>query len=146
MLVFHDFCLFVRVFCVREPSQLVDLVELEISKAEPAISSYYDQKCCTSDPNLKALGIELREKLGEAITIFLKISGKPALLATQPKTKAAFMARSKYLNALHAIQGEAMGRIRAEGGPAEESEEYKVLNDAMIVTVQGISAGMNNTG
>ena len=125
---------------------LVDLVELEISKAEPAISSYYDQKCCTSDPNLKALGIELREKLGEAITIFLKISGKPALLATQPKTKAAFMARSKYLNALHAIQGEAMGRIRAEGGPAEESEEYKVLNDAMIVTVQGISAGMNNTG
>ena len=28
----------------------------------------------------------------------------------------------------------------------KESEEYKVLNDAMIVTVQGISAGMNNTG
>ena len=64
---------------------LVDLVELEISKAEPSISSYYDLKCCVTDPNLKALGIELREKLSEAITIFLQISGKPPRRAHHPQ-------------------------------------------------------------
>ena len=48
------------------------------------------------------------------------------------------------LNALHAIQGEAMG-LRAAGAPAEGSEAHGQLTDAMIVTVQGIAAGMQNT-
>ena len=125
---------------------LVDLVELEISKADPAVSSYYDKKCCAADANLTALGEELRTKLAAAVAIFLKISGKPSLLAEQPKTKKAFDARAKYLNALHALQGEAMGRMRAAGAPDEATDEYRQLNDAMIVTVQGIAAGMNNTG
>ena len=93
-----------------------------------------------------ALGEELRTKLAAAVAIFLKISGKPSLLAEQPKTKKAFDARAKYLNALHALQGEAMGRMRAAGAPDEATDEYRQLNDAMIVTVQGIAAGMNNTG
>lgn len=125
---------------------LVDLVELEIAKANPAISAYYDRKCCADDVNLTALGAELREKLDAAIGVFLKVSGKPALLAEQPKTKAAFDARDKYLNALHALQGEAMGRMRSSGAPDEASDTYRQLNDAMIVTVQGIAAGMQNTG
>jgi len=125
---------------------LVDLVELEISKANPAVSAYYDKKCCATDANLTALGAELRAKLDAAVAIFLRISGKPSLLAEQPKTKAAFDARANYLDALHALQGEAMGRLRAAGAPDETTDEYMQLNDAMIVTVQGIAAGMQNTG
>ena len=50
------------------------------------------------------------------------------------------------MNALHALQGEAMGRMRGADAPAEGTETYRCLNDAMIVTVQGIAAGMQNTG
>ena len=82
----------------------------------------------------------------EAIATFLKISGKPSLLAEQPNTKASFAARTQYLNALHALQGEAMGRLRGAGAPDEGSDVYRQLLDAMIVTVQGIAAGMQNTG
>ena len=127
-------------------SGLVDLVELEISKANPKVSAYYDAKCCSSDSNLTALGKELREKLDEAVATFLKIAGKSELLEDQPLTKAAFSARAHYMNALHALQGEAMGRMRGADAPAEGTETYRCLNDAMIVTVQGIAAGMQNTG
>ena len=116
-------------------------------QANPDVSAYYDAKCCGGDANLTTLGVELRQKLGEAIATFLKISGKQSLLAEQPLTKAAFAARSQYLNALHALQGEAMGRLRAsDGAPDEGTDVYRQLLDAMIVTVQGIAAGMQNTG
>jgi len=125
---------------------LVELIELEISKADPAISAHYDTQCCASDPNLVQLGKELRTKLGEAIDTFLLIAEKPALLDGQPKTKAAFEARTKYLNALHAIQGETMGRLKGSDAPAEETEMARHLSDALIISVQGIAAGMQNTG
>jgi len=126
---------------------LVDVIELELSKADPAVSALYDKKCCAADANLTALGVELRAKLADAISIFLRISGKTSLLADQPKTRAAFSARTKYLNALHALQGEAMGRLRATDAPVDEaSDVHRHLTDAMIVTVQGIAAGMQNTG
>ena len=60
------------------------------------------------------MGVELRGKLSEAIEVFLKISGKTELLQDLPKTKAAFAKRTTYLDALHALQGEAMGRLQEE--------------------------------
>ena len=40
----------------------------------------------------------------------------------------------------------AFAFMRGAGAPAEGSDQYKLLNDAMIVTVQGVAAGMQNTG
>jgi len=125
---------------------LVDLVEIELAKADPAVSRFYDAKCCASDEHLTALGVELRAKLDEARAAFLKISGKAFPLADQPRALDAFSLRTPYLNALHAMQGEAMGRLRSASAPAEDSDESRQLNDTMIITVQGIAAGMQNTG
>ena len=126
---------------------LVDLVEIEIAKADPSVSALYDAQCCAGDAQLTALGQarlssaahcgparcshasaaeppppppcpleqELRLKLAEAVEVFLAISGKPELLAEQPRARAAALARRPYLNGLHAIQGEAMGRLRKAG-------------------------------
>jgi phosphoenolpyruvate carboxylase len=126
---------------------LVDLVEIEIAKADPSVSALYDAQCCAGDAQLTALGQELRLKLAEAVEVFLAISGKPELLAEQPRARAAALARRPYLNGLHAIQGEAMGRLRKAGAKlAEGSDEFRKLQDAMIVSVQGVAAGMQNTG
>ena len=126
----------------------VDLVELELAKADPAVSALYDEKTAKAKElaPLRALGAELRAALAEATTTFLAIADKPALLADQPKTKAAFAARARPLDALHAIQAEAMGRLKTEGAPADGTDAHRQLSDALIITVQGIAAGMNNTG
>ena len=75
----------------------VDLVELELAKADPAVSALYDDKTAKAKElaPLRALGAELRAALAEATTTFLAIADKPALLADQPKTKAAFAARAR---------------------------------------------------
>jgi len=47
------------------------------------------------------------------------------------------------LLALHAIPGEVMKRLKDE---ESSSVAAQALNDAMTITVQGIAAGMQNTG
>jgi len=118
---------------------LVDLIELELSKAEPSVSDYYDAKLCT--PELKAVGDQLRAALTDAMVAVSAVAGHESLLENHPNTKASFALRRPYLLTLHAIQGEVMSRLRDA-----PDETRRTLTDAMTVTVQGISAGMQNTG
>ena len=117
---------------------LIDLVELELSKADPAVSAYYDAKLCT--PELQALGNQLRAGLEQAMTAVSTVAGHTVLLENHPNTKLAFALRRPYLLTLHAVQGEVMSRLKA-GSP-----DLEALTDAMKVTVQGIAAGIQNTG
>jgi len=115
---------------------LIDLIELELSKAEPAVSSYYDAKLCA--PELKAVGDGLRVALKEAMLAIKTVAGHSVLLENHPNTKQSFALRRPYLLSLHAIQGEVMARLL--------KKDDQSLTDAMTVTVQGIAAGMQNTG
>merc|ERR1719502_246144 len=124
---------------------LIDLVELELSKAEPDVSAYYDAKLCSAE--LKAVGDALRAALSDAITAVTAVTGHGALLDNHPNTKKSFALRRPYLLTLHAIQGEVMSRLQAEHPPADATpDDRATLTDAMTVTVQGIAAGMQNTG
>ena len=107
-------------------------------EADPAISAYYDKKCCASDANLTALGVELRGKLAEAVEAFNLGQAAAPLRAAQGQVG---------LRGAHTVpqraacdQGEAMGGC-ARPARREGSEAHGQLTDAMIVTVQGI-AGM----
>merc|ERR1712110_750575 len=87
---------------------LVDLVELELSKAEPTVSEYYDAKLCSSE--LQEVGDHLRSALSEATTTISAVAGHTVLLENHLHTKEAFALRRPFLLALHAIQGEVMAR------------------------------------
>eukprot|EP00965_Chrysotila_dentata_P189586 6173398-Pleurochrysis_carterae.AAC.1 len=155
---------------------LIDLIELELSKARAAehhprwgqissyqaakvmcatacacadatIAEYYDKELCTG--TLLDLGKELRTKLGEAIEVFLKVSGRAEPIADQPFTKQSFQMRQPYLYPLHVIQCEALKQSRAADPTATDEPSKKrlrALSDTIIVSIQGISAGMQNTG
>ena len=88
------------------------------------------------------MGDELRAQLQEAIGSITAVAGHTEILENHPHTKQSFALRRPYLLCLHAIQGEVMARLKAE-----QSEDLaRTLTDAMTVTVQGIAAGMQNTG
>eukprot|EP00316_Scyphosphaera_apsteinii_P000553 CAMPEP_0119332028 /NCGR_PEP_ID=MMETSP1333-20130426/81888_1 /TAXON_ID=418940 /ORGANISM="Scyphosphaera apsteinii, Strain RCC1455" /LENGTH=992 /DNA_ID=CAMNT_0007341765 /DNA_START=37 /DNA_END=3015 /DNA_ORIENTATION=+ len=118
---------------------LIELVELELSKAEPTVSELYDSKLCSSE--LKEVGDHLRSALSEAKTAISAVAGHAVLLENHPHTKESFALRRPYLLVLHAIQGEVMARIKDVN-----AERAGILMDAMTITVQGIAAGMQNTG
>ncbi|CAK9020345.1 unnamed protein product [Durusdinium trenchii] len=119
---------------------MLDLIDVELGKASPMITEHYESKT-VQDPDLKKLGAELREGLNQMITNILKVKGATSLLSSEPNLKMAINMRKPYLDTTHAIQAEVLKRLRGEEGEVEPE-----LRDAMIISIQGIAAGMQNTG
>ena len=82
-------------------------------------------------------------KLTTWIGSITAVAGHTEILENHPHTKQSFALRRPYLLCLHAIQGEVMARLKV--GATDERDE-RSLNDTMTVSVQGIAAGMQNTG
>ncbi len=74
----------------------------------------------------------------------LSISGHKNLLDAEPVTQNAVQLRNPYVDPLNYIQVEMLRRIRAVSDP--ESEEAQSLREVIGVTVNGIAAGLRNTG
>ena len=74
----------------------------------------------------------------------LAISGHANLLDEEPITQNAVQLRNPYVDPLNYIQVEMLQRIRALSDP--ESEEAQSIREAITVTINGIAAGLRNTG
>jgi len=95
------------------------------------------------------LGRELRERLGCAIRTVLEITGHAFLLEENPVLRRSIDVRNPYVDPINVIQVELLRRLRAvslpEDGP-EENDEVVLLRRALLVTINGVAAGMRNTG
>ncbi|KAI9199578.1 phosphoenolpyruvate carboxylase [Polychytrium aggregatum] len=123
----------------------LDLVQMTLSKADPRIAAYYDQ--CLVPPEYHSMGVKLRGHLQNCIDLVLEVAEQDHLLASDPVVARAIHSRLPFTDPLNLIQAEIIRRIRVE--PTEDGsvdEPHKDLMDAMIVTIQGIAAGMGNTG
>eukprot|EP00435_Cladocopium_sp_Y103_P063210 s990_g24.t1 len=119
---------------------MLDLIDVELGKSSPMITEHYESKTI-QDADLKKLGADLRAGLQQMIDNILKVKGASELLSQEPNLKAAITMRKPYLDTAHAIQAEVLKRLRGT-----EGEVPTELRDAMIITIQGIAAGMQNTG
>ena len=70
----------------------------------------------------------------------LATTGKPALLADYPVLKRTLDVRSAYLEPLHPLQIVLLQRDRAA------AEVHPRLERAILPTVNGLAAGLRNTG
>lgn len=120
---------------------MLDLIDVELGKSSPMITEHYESKTVQQDADLKKLGADLRAGLQQMIDNILKVKGASELLSQEPNLKAAITMRKPYLDTAHAIQAEVLKRLRST-----EGEVPVELRDAMIITIQGIAAGMQNTG
>ena len=74
----------------------------------------------------------------------LKISGHTTLLEKEPVTQQAIQLRNPYVDPLNYIQVETLRRLRALQD--QESAEAGSLREVMALTINGIAAGLRNTG
>ncbi len=81
------------------------------------------------------------EKTREAV---LSISGHSALLDNEPATQKAVLLRNPYIDPLNYLQVELLRRLRAEHN--QESRTAQKLRDVILLTINGIAAGLRNTG
>ena len=70
----------------------------------------------------------------------LRVTGHDRLLAGSPVLRRSIDVRNPYVDPINLVQVELLRRLRS--GEGEESE----LRDALLITVNGIAAGMRNTG
>ena len=117
----------------------IDMLEMVLAKADAQIAKAYDERLV--QPQLLALGAHLRDLLSQSCDIVLSLTGQPVLLAHSPETLEFISLRNTYLDPLHQLQAELLARSRAR-----EAALDSPLEQALLVTVAGIAAGLRNTG
>ena len=122
---------------------MLNNAEMSLLKADMGIAALYVELV----PD-KALGEEMfraiRAEYDQTRDIVLAISGHTNLLDEEPVTQNAVQLRNPYVDPLNYIQVEMLRRIRAL--PDQESEEAQSIREVISITINGIAAGLRNTG
>ncbi len=128
-----------REMCAEWPffSTRMAMLEMVFAKADSSLSAYYDDRLVP--PKLRRLGVKLREQLLADSRSVLDVSGAEKLLAQQPWIRKSIQLRNIYTDPLNMLQAELLQRQRGEPRQA-------ALEEAIMVTIAGIAAGMRNTG
>ncbi len=117
----------------------IDMLEMVLAKADADIARLYDERLV--QPDLLPLGAHLRDLLSQACSVVLGLTGQSQLLAHSPDTLEFIRLRNTYLDPLHLLQAELLARSRQQ-----EAAQDSPLEQALLVSVAGIAAGLRNTG
>ncbi len=123
-------------------STRIGMLEMVFVKADLWLAEYYDQRLV--DPALWDLGRQLRDQLTADINTVLTIANDAHLMADHPLIADSIALRNVYTDPLNVLQAELLHRARsaeAEGKPSDPNVEQ-----ALMVTIAGVAAGMRNTG
>jgi len=131
--------------------ELIDLISMIVSKTDFSVSKNYDDQLVSSEET-KKMGVEVREKLVQTRQSILDITKSESGGHHVALQRASNSIRAPYVDPLNVIQAELMKRFRAldqredESLTTEEEIEKQTLQDALIVSINGISSGMRNSG
>lgn len=122
---------------------MLNNAEMSLLKADMGIASLYVELV----PD-RALGKEMfqiiLDEYERTRDVVLSVSGHQNLLDEEPVTQTAVQLRNPYVDPLNYIQVEMLRRIRALPDP--EGEEARAIREVIGITINGIAAGLRNTG
>ena len=119
----------------------LDLIEMVLAKALPDIAARYDELLVPGE--LQPLGEALRQRYRRTCDRLLEVRGRSILLEENPVLRRSIGVRNPYVDPLNLLQVELLARLRSGSGAEDEQEAVRA---ALLVTVNGIAAGMRNTG
>lgn len=123
-------------------STRLGMLEMVFSKADLWLAEYYDQRLV--DQPLWPLGKQLRDQLDSDIKAVLTIANDAHLMADQPWIAESIALRNVYTDPLNVLQAELLHRSRQLEIKGEEPNAD--VEQALMVTIAGVAAGMRNTG
>ncbi|WP_285320405.1 phosphoenolpyruvate carboxylase [Pseudarthrobacter sp. lyk4-40-TYG-27] len=118
-------------------------VEMTLAKTDMDIAGYYVSTLVPEE--LHHLFRTIREEYELTVVEVRKLTGEDILLDAQPTLKRSLEIRDQYLDPISYLQVELMRRIRTEA-EISEAEIDERLQRAMLITVNGVAAGLRNTG
>ena len=115
----------------------IDLIEMVLGKADIPIAKHYDEVLVSE--SRRELGSDLRKELLSTEKFVLTASGHEKLSANNRSLRRLIESRLPYLNPINMLQVEILKRLRCD------NDNHR-LRDALLITINGIAAGMRNTG
>jgi phosphoenolpyruvate carboxylase len=112
-------------------------VSMTLVKADLAIAQGYVDRLV--DPSLHRLLDVIRAEFELTVSQVLDVTGESELLGSDPVLLQTLRTREAYLEPLHHLQVDLLSRQRA-------GEDDPLLSRALLLTVNGVAAGMRNTG
>lgn len=119
-------------------STRIGMLEMVFAKSDLWLAEYYDQRLV--EEKLWPLGKQLRKQLADDINVVLTIANDDHLMADLPWIAESIALRNVYTDPLNVLQAELLHRSRQQEQPDPRVEQ------ALMVTIAGVAAGMRNTG
>lgn len=118
-------------------STYMDMLEMVLTKSDANVARHYEHKLVPKE--LCSVGEALRSRLNELKQTVMQIRDRKELQEHMPLIAEAVRVRNPYIDPLHVLQAELLQRDRQQPGNAQ-------VEQALMVTMAGIAAGLRNTG
>jgi phosphoenolpyruvate carboxylase len=117
---------------------LVDDARLALTQADLDVAAFYSR---LADPPDRGVFELIEEEHRRTVKAILAVSGDPSLMSPWPVVGRAAERRNPYVDVLSHVQVELLARLR-RAGPGERER----TREALLVTVNGIAAGLQTMG
>ncbi len=119
---------------------LIDNAQMILAKADMRIARSY--AVLVEDHELaNEIWGRIEDEFELTTEVILEITGQQHLLDNAPTLQLSIERRNPYIDPLSVIQVELLRRLRAA-----PDEEVDILRDAVLLSINGIAAGLKNTG
>jgi phosphoenolpyruvate carboxylase len=119
-------------------SDLIRNVEIGMAKADLAIARHYSTLVRQDDVRDRVFTM-IVEEFERTRQVILRLTGQKELLEANPVLARSIRRRNPYVDPMSLIQVALLRRRRS-------GEESEGLNYALAATINGIAAGLHNTG
>jgi phosphoenolpyruvate carboxylase len=114
-------------------------VEMTLAKTDLKLAQRYVEKLVPVE--LHHFLIDIEAEFALTVAEINLLTKKQSLLEDQPILSRTLQVREAYLSPLHLLQINLLSRVRTEGADADP-----LLIRALLLTINGVAAGLRNTG